>query len=134
MRSMNMSKAIVAAVFGLTLGAPALADYASKTTNKESKARYEAAVEQAEADYKAAKARCDELQGNDKDVCLKQAKAAETKAKADAKAMKKTSKAESSAMEEKREADYETAKERCEELSGDAKDACVAEAKQKYKQ
>jgi hypothetical protein len=130
----KVAKAMISVILGLALSAPALADYASKATDKESKARYEAAVEQAEADYKAAKAKCDELKGNDKDVCMKEAKAAEKKAKADAKAMKKSSKAESAAMEEKREADYKTAKERCDELSGDAKDACEAEAKMKYKQ
>jgi hypothetical protein len=130
----TINKAIIAVVLGFGLSTPALADYASKATGKESKARYDAAVEQAEAEYKAAKARCDELKGNDKDVCMKEAKAAEKKAKAEAKEMKESSKAEIGAMEEKREADYKAAKERCDELSGDAKDACVAEAKRKYKQ
>lgn len=129
-----INKAMIAVVLGFALSTPALADYTSKGTEKESKARYEATVERAEADYKAAKARCDELKGNDKDVCMKEAKAAEKKAKADAQAMKKSSKAEISAMEEKREADYKAAKERCDRLSGDAKDACGAEAKMKYKQ
>ena len=129
-----INKAMIAVVLGFALSTPALADYASKATGKESKARYEAAVEQAEAEYKAAKAKCDELKGNDKDFCMKEAKAAEKKSKADAKEMKKSSKAEIGAMEEKREADYKAAKERCDELSGDAKDACVAEAKMKYKQ
>jgi hypothetical protein len=31
-------------------------------------------------------------------------------------------------------ADYKAAKERCDSLSGSAKDACVSEAKMKYKQ
>jgi len=130
----KVAKAMISVILGLALSAPALADYVSKATDKESKARYEAAVEQAEADYKAAKARCDGLKGNDKDVCMTEAKAAEKKAKADAKAMKESSKADSAAMEEKREADYKIDKEICDELSGDAKNACEAKAKMKNKQ
>ena len=44
------------------------------------KAREHAAHEIAEADYKVAKERCDDKTGNDKDVCVKEAKAAMTKA------------------------------------------------------
>ena len=51
-----------------------------------SKARKEAREARAEADYAVAKERCDDKAGNDKDVCLKEAKAARTAAKADAKA------------------------------------------------
>ena len=38
--------------------------------------------------YEVAKERCDDLKGNDKDACVKDAKAAEARAKADAKAHK----------------------------------------------
>jgi hypothetical protein len=44
------------------------------------------AIAKAEADYDVAKERCDDKSGNDKEVCRKEAKAAEAKAKADAKA------------------------------------------------
>src|SRR5215510_15345023 len=47
------------------------------------KARYDARVARAEAEYSVAKEKCDDLSGNAKDVCFKDAKAAETKAKAD---------------------------------------------------
>ncbi len=40
------------------------------------KAREHATHEIAEADYKVAKERCDDKTGNDKDVCVKEAKAA----------------------------------------------------------
>lgn len=39
----------------------------------------------AEADYAVAKEKCDDMAGNDKKICVKEAKAAETRAKADAK-------------------------------------------------
>ena len=37
------------------------------------KARYEARVAQADADYDVAKEKCDDLKGNDKDVCVREA-------------------------------------------------------------
>lgn len=104
---------------------------------------YDQKVAHADADYLVAKEKCDDLAGNTKDVCVKEAKAAQTKAKADAKAEMKSAKAngearsESSdakheATEEKREADYKVQIERCDSLAGDAKDACVKHAKQMY--
>ena len=49
------------------------------------KARADARIAHADADYDVAKQKCDELTGNKKDVCVKDAKAAHAKAKADAK-------------------------------------------------
>jgi hypothetical protein len=96
------------------------------------KARADAKVAEAEADYDVAKARCDAKTGNDKDVCVKEAKATETKAKADAKASEKVAAARQSAQEDKLDADYKVALEKCDSLSGPAKDGCVANAKAKY--
>lgn len=118
------------------------------------KAHYNAEVAKAEADYLVAKERCDDLAGNDKDVCVKEAKAAKTAAKADAKARMKTSKAFDKAKEEsnearteakekstdaqrdatvdKRDAEYAVAKQKCDTLSGTAKDDCINKAKADY--
>jgi hypothetical protein len=96
------------------------------------KARAHAAAEIAEANYRIARERCDDRAGNDKDVCIKVAKAELTRAKADAKAGRKTTEARQDAAKEKREADYKVAAEKCEALSGDAKSACVKDAKAKY--
>lgn len=96
------------------------------------KAREHALHETAEADYKVAKERCDDKAGNDKDVCVKEAKAAMTKTMADAKAMKKGSEARMDANEDKREANYKVAAEKCDALSGDPKSACMAAAKSRY--
>lgn len=84
--------------------------------------------------YDQAMKRCDTLKGNEKDVCEKEAKAQREGAKADAKEAKKDAEAHQEAVEDKREADYKVAKEKCDALSGDAKDACQAEAKTKYGQ
>lgn len=105
------------------------------------KNRYKARVAKAEADYEVAKERCDDKAGNEKDVCVKEAKAAETKAKADAEVARETGKgaeqgaeARKEAAEDTREADYKVAREKCDALSGDAKSQCVDAAKARYGQ
>ena len=98
------------------------------------KAREHAAHEIAEADYEVAKERCDDKAGNEKDICVKEAKAAMTRAQADAKAAQKGTEARMDASKDKRDADYKVAAEKCDALSGDAKDACVKSAKARYGQ
>lgn len=104
------------------------------------KTRYSARVAKAEATYGVAKEKCDDLAGNVKDVCIKDAKAALTAGKADAKAdMKSTDArlvasdkvvaARKDATEDKRDANFAAAKERCEKFAGEVKDRCVADAK-----
>ncbi|HEX4233928.1 MAG TPA: hypothetical protein VH041_06445 [Caldimonas sp.] len=96
------------------------------------KARAHAVDEVAEAHYKVAKERCDDRTGNDKDVCIKVAKAELTKAKAHAKAHLKSTEANNDAAKDAREADYKVAAEKCDAMSSDAKSACVKQAKAKY--
>jgi hypothetical protein len=96
------------------------------------KAREHAIHESAEADYKVAKERCDDKTGNDKDVCVKVAKAALVKTQADAKASLKTVDARTDASKDKLKADYKVAAEKCDAMTGDAKSACIAQAKAKY--
>jgi len=107
------------------------------------KNRYDVAVAKANAAYDVAKEKCDDKAGNDKKVCVKEAKAAETRAKADAKANMKVTKAgekatdkstdaRKDAAEDKRDADYAVAKAKCDTLAGDAKHRCVADAKAKF--
>jgi hypothetical protein len=118
------------------------------------KNRYDALIAKAEADYAVAIEKCDEKTGNDKDICVKEAKAVETRVKADAEARMKTSAANTAASEksaeagmkakeegiaarqkaatEKRDANYAVAKEKCDSLASEAKDRCVDEANAKY--
>ena len=96
------------------------------------KARQDAAIAAAKADYDVAKEKCDDKTGNDKDVCIKEAKAAETKAIADAKATQKIAAVRQDAKEDKMDADYKVAIEKCDALSGAAKDSCVSAAKTRY--
>ena len=120
--------------------AKAEADAAYKDTPK---ARESARLARADATYNVAKEKCDDLSGNAKDVCVKEAKAAYVKAKADAKvdrvasdtpntAAQKTAEAQRDAAEDKRDANYKVAIEKCDSLAGTAKDTCVRDAKVRY--
>ena len=83
----------------------------------------------ADANYAVAKEQCDDKAGNDKSVCVKEAKAAHTTALADAKAVKKIHEARVDAADDKRDANYKVAVQKCDALAGAAKDSCVAAAK-----
>ena len=107
------------------------------------KARENARQARADANYEVAKEKCDDLAGNAKDVCVKEAKAALTKAKADAKVDRvaadtrkdsadKTAEAKREAASDKRDADYKVAIEKCDALAGAAKDTCVHDAKVRF--
>lgn len=107
------------------------------------KARYDARMARAEANYSVSKEKCDDFSGNQKDVCVKEAKAAQVKAKANAKvaqvssdanqaAAVKKDDARKDAMEDKRTAEYKVAVEKCDAMSGQAKSACVQEAKARF--
>jgi hypothetical protein len=107
------------------------------------KARESARVAHAQATYDVAIQKCDDLAGNAKDVCVKEAKAALVKGKADAKvdrvaadtnkeAATTQAEARKDASAEKREAEYKVAIEKCDVLAGAAKDACVSAAKSRY--
>lgn len=86
----------------------------------------------ADTTYAVAKERCDDMSGNPKDVCVKEAKAVHVKALADAKMDKKVALAEQGSMDAKRDAEYKVATEKCDASSGDVKASCIAAAKAKY--
>ncbi len=120
--------------------AKADADAAYKNT---AKARESARVAHAQANYDVARERCDDLSGNPKDVCIKEAKAALVKGKADAKvdrvaadtsrdAATTRAEARKDATADKREADYKVALEKCDALAGAAKDSCVGNARAQF--
>ncbi|MGE8320116.1 MAG: hypothetical protein ACN6O3_15310 [Comamonas sp.] len=99
----------------------------------------------ADAEYAVAKEKCDDLSGNSKDVCQKDAKAAHVKAVEAAKVQRAATEpaarkdaqvqgAKEQAATRTREAEYKAAQERCDTLSGDAKVACVAKAKMDFGQ
>lgn len=90
------------------------------------------AVAKADADYAVAKEMCDDKAGNAKDVCVAEAKATHTKALADVKLVEKVGAARKDAVDDKLDANYKVAAEKCEALAGDAKAACISDAKLRF--
>lgn len=89
-------------------------------------------VVKAETAYAVAKEKCDDLSGNAKDVCVKEAKAIEVKALADAKMGKEMAEIRQDTSQEKRDADYKVALEKCDALTAMAKTTCISDAKTKF--
>lgn len=99
------------------------------------------AMVRADSAYDVARERCDDLAGNSKDQCVKEAKTAHEKALADAKLARTTQdnrqsdrEAAMKARAEKREADYELALQRCDALAGDARASCARDVKARFGQ
>ena len=89
-------------------------------------------VTRAKAAYEVAKEKCDDLAGNDKSVCVKEAKAVEVKALVNARMAKKINETRKDGAQDKLDADYKVATEKCDVLAGDAKASCMASAKSKF--
>lgn len=122
--------------------------------NPGAKSTQQLSLAKADAAYAEAIERCDDKAGNEKDICVTEAKSAHTSARADANAQRKTadanadahkttdkanakaaekvSDARQDATAEKRESQYKVAKEKCDALSSDAKDACLTKAKTSF--
>ena len=118
------------------------------------KNHYDARITKAETDFAVAKEKCDDKDGNAKDVCLKEAKAIETTGKAEAKAQFSTAAANTQSNEqaaeargeanqkigaalkeataEENEAAYSVAKEKCGAYASTAKDSCLTQARARY--
>jgi hypothetical protein len=139
-RSGNAKDICLAEANGREKVAKADAEAAYKNTPK---MREDARVTRAEATYNVAKQKCDELAGNPKDVCVKEANAVLVKVKADAKvdrvtadtqqdAATKQADARKDAIADKRAAEYKVAIEKCDALAGPAKDSCISSAKAQY--
>ena len=88
--------------------------------------------DQIDAQHRADQKKCENLSGNEQDVCEKKADARRDSAKADARQAKQQSEAQQEAQQDKRDAGYDVAKEKCDAMSGDAKDKCVADAKTRF--
>ncbi len=95
----------------------------TKEENKSGKAKIA-------ADYKAALAGCASLTANAKDVCMAEAKGREKVARAELDARYKPgAKGDYAVSVAKAEAGYASEKEKCDDKAGDARRACVKEAK-----
>lgn len=92
-------------------------------------AKKKARIDIADANYDLAKEKCDDMTGNNKDVCVKEAKAAQTAAVADAKAGKEVAEARKDARDDKQDANVAVKKEKCDALTGAEKSRCMDAAK-----
>lgn len=92
--------------------------------------QYSAQQDRIKADYKAARAACDKMSGNAKDICVEQAKGDEKVAEAQLQYQRSGKPADATKVAlAQAEAAYEVAKERCDDLKGADKDACIKDAK-----
>lgn len=143
---MTLKLCSIAAALALALGSTAVraqqtpgtsADKSTSASASRSAQRDEqkAGKEKIAADYKAAKTKCDAMQGNQKDVCMKEAKGQEKVAKAELAAKRNPSaRNERKVAEAKADAEYDVAKEKCEDMKGNEKSACEKDARAKYNQ
>jgi len=96
----------------------------------EAKPAYQQARDTAAAHYKNARARCDALAGNPKDVCVADARAEHVRAEEEARARyDDTLKSYTRARMRIASANYERDRTRCAGLAGNARDVCREQAK-----
>jgi hypothetical protein len=127
MESNNMKTTLISAMLGLAMLAGGAA---SAAPTPEAKAAYNQSKDRAEADFKAAKARCDAITGNPKDVCVAEAKAARVRTEQEAEALyKNTLKAYTDSRMKIADANYDLDKAKCAALTGNDKDVCIKQAK-----
>jgi hypothetical protein len=97
-------------------------------------ARISAEEEKVNGIYDIAKEKCDDYNGDAKDLCLTKAKADRNTGMANVKANRKTMEARQEAAEKKMESDYEVALKKCDSYAGNVKDSCKDKAKADYRQ
>lgn len=96
----------------------------------EAKLAYQQARDAAGAAYKDARARCDAITGNPKDVCVAEAKAQRVQAEETARARyEDTLKAYTRARVRIASSNYERDQAHCAGMTGNARDVCKAQAK-----
>ena len=95
-----------------------------------SEAEYKAGKTRISADYKADKAACAAMSANAKDICVQEAKARESVARAELE-YSYSGKAgdQTKVLEVKAKSAYAVAKEKCDDRAGNAKNVCLKEAK-----
>jgi osmotically-inducible protein OsmY len=120
-------KTLIATLFATAAGA---AFAAPTVALNHDPASYRAVTQKAAADYKTATAKCGSMNGNDKDVCLAEAKLTRTRTESDALSQyNNTPKAREKARSSLANAEYDVAKAKCGGKSGADKDDCMNNAK-----
>jgi len=82
------------------------------------------------SEYKAASVKCKDMKGNEKDICMAEAKGQQKVAKAELDAKQKdTPKTRYDVAVAKADMDYNVAKEKCDDMKGQEKKQCNKDAK-----
>jgi len=93
-------------------------------------ATYRNLTQKAESEYRAAAAKCDTKSGNDKDICMAEARLVRTRTEADALSRyNNTAAGRARARTNVADAEYDLAKAKCDAKSGADKDSCMDNAK-----
>lgn len=103
--------------------------YAKATHEGTAEARADARKDAADAELKLAKEKCDRMDGNEQDVCVKAAQLQHTRAATSIETSEEVAKAADEQHKEVHDAKYDLAMEKCESLQGDAQDECEHSAK-----
>jgi hypothetical protein len=116
--------------FKASLIVAALMSFSAAQAATLTKAEYKAEKTRISADYKVDKNACDALKDNAKDVCVQEAKAKESVARAELEHSYTGKPADQTkVLQAKAKSAYAVAKEKCDDQEGNAKDVCVKEAK-----
>ncbi|MFK3739943.1 BON domain-containing protein [Massilia sp. TN1-12] len=114
---------LIAAAAGTAIAAPTVALNNDPAT-------YRNMNQKAAAEYKAATAKCDAMSGNDKDVCMAEAKVVRVRAENAALAQYSTTpRSREKARSNLADAEYALAKQQCDAKQGADKDSCMDNAK-----
>jgi hypothetical protein len=128
----------IAAAVALAFAGAAQAQPTSSSATDATKPSVDRKVRKAEedridAEYKADKAKCKDMKGNEKEACEADAKGKEKVAKAELKAKYDPTPANQRKVEEaKAEHQYKVAKEKCDAQKGKEESACEKDAKAQY--
>jgi osmotically-inducible protein OsmY len=120
-------KTLIATLFATAAGAA----FAAPTfALNHDPASYRAVTQKAAANYQTATAKCGSMNGNDKDVCMAEAKLARTRTESDALSQyNNTPKGREKARSSLADAEYDLAKAKCGAKNGADKDDCMNNAK-----
>lgn len=97
------------------------------------KARAEALIKHADADFELAKTKCDVLEGNPKEVCIKRAALDHEERVNIAKVNLKSEEAQREAVAKIRSAEYQLEIKRCDAYAGDEQAACIKRVKDTFR-
>jgi hypothetical protein len=129
--AMALAFAFATAAQAQSTQTPAKRDASQPRAEQSNRKAKDADEDRIEQEYKAAREKCNAMKGNEKDICMAEAKGQQKVAKAelDAKNAKDQTKAQRKVQDAKADAAYDVAKEKCDVQKGEAKDACMKQAR-----